>query len=100
MLKLKPSMAAGHGPHHLGPFRGSFTFCSLPPTQGELLGVRGGAGEPTQVPLRVGVQLGVQGPTLWEPASHNQHGVLVVLQPGLGVSLHRSVLHLPRQRQP
>lgn len=53
----------------------------------------------TQVPLGVRIQLRVQGPTLWGMAPHNQHGVLVILQPRLGVALHRPVLHLPWQRQ-
>lgn len=53
----------------------------------------------TQVPLGVRVQLRVQGPALWDAASYNQHGILVILQPGLRVSLRHSVLYLPRQCQ-
>lgn len=58
-----------------------------------------GPGEHTQVPLGVRVQLQVQGPTLPDVALYNKHGVFVILQPGLGVALHCSVLHLPWQGQ-
>lgn len=70
-----------------------------PPPQAKLLRVGVGPGGHTQVPLRVGVQLQVQGATLGQVALHDQHGVLVTLQPGLGVSLHGSVPHLPWQCQ-
>lgn len=69
------------------------------PTPGRFLRSKVGPGGHTQVPLRVRVQLRVQGPTVRAAASHNQHGVLVILQSGLGIPFHGSVVHLPRQRQ-
>lgn len=89
---------AGRSPGHLGPFLGSSAL-SAPLQPGCFSGSRVGPGGHTQVPLGVGVKLRVQGTTLWKAASHNQHRVLVILQAGLGVPFHRSVLHLPGQCQ-
>lgn len=70
-----------------------------PSIPGCFSGSRVGPGGHTQVARGVGVQLRVQGTTFWNVASHNQHGVLVILQAGLGVPFHRSVLHFPGQCQ-
>lgn len=88
----------GRSPRHLGPFLGSSAL-SAPLQPGCFSGSRVGTGGHTQVPLRVRVELRVQGTTLWKAASHNQHRVLVILQAGLGVPFHGSVLHLPGQCQ-
>lgn len=92
---LKPTMACSQTPFWAP------QPCGPPPPQPRPSFSGSGVepGEPTQVSLGVGVLLQTQGPTLPDAALCDEHGVFVVLQPCLGVSLRGSVPHLPRQRQ-
>lgn len=97
-------MACREGACPPGPLSGLLSPVDTPPhpllqPRPRFSGSGVGPGEHTQVPLGVRVQLQVQGPTLPDVALYNKHGVFVILQPGLGVALHCSVLHLPWQGQ-
>lgn len=98
--KSGPSTGCREESPTLGSLSGLLNPAQPPSTAGRASQGGGvGPGGHTQVPLGVGVQVRVQGPTLRDAASHDQHGVLIILQPGLGISLRRSVLHLSWQRQ-